>query len=121
MCNKVLIFVVCSWTARLRKKSENNHVTILGGRGFPHVTPQTNQTARYRCVLNFQPLERVHRESPHTHTQFERRRVLLNNRDFVTENGRKKIIRNMDLDSMKYAELQSLAKELGLKANMKVL
>uniref|UniRef100_A0A3P8SIZ4 Nucleolar and spindle associated protein 1 n=1 Tax=Amphiprion percula TaxID=161767 RepID=A0A3P8SIZ4_AMPPE len=27
---------------------------------------------------------------------------------------------NMDLDSMKYAELQKLAKELGLKANMKV-
>lgn len=26
----------------------------------------------------------------------------------------------MDLDSMKYAELRSLAKELGLKANMKV-
>uniref|UniRef100_A0A669BM80 Nucleolar and spindle associated protein 1 n=1 Tax=Oreochromis niloticus TaxID=8128 RepID=A0A669BM80_ORENI len=25
----------------------------------------------------------------------------------------------MDLDSMKYAELRSLAKELGLKANMK--
>lgn len=27
---------------------------------------------------------------------------------------------DMDLDSMKYAELRSLAKELGLKANMKV-
>lgn len=27
----------------------------------------------------------------------------------------------MDLDSMKYAELRSLAKELGLKANMKVI
>lgn len=26
----------------------------------------------------------------------------------------------MDLDTMKYAELRSLAKELGLKANMKV-
>lgn len=26
----------------------------------------------------------------------------------------------MDLDSMKYAELRSFAKELGLKANMKV-
>lgn len=26
----------------------------------------------------------------------------------------------MDLDFMKYAELRSLAKELGLKANMKV-
>lgn len=28
---------------------------------------------------------------------------------------------NMDFDSMKYADLQSLAKELGLKANMKVI
>lgn len=27
----------------------------------------------------------------------------------------------MDLDSMKYPELRSLAKELGLKANMKVV
>lgn len=26
----------------------------------------------------------------------------------------------MDFDSMKYAELRSLAKEIGLKANMKV-
>lgn len=31
-----------------------------------------------------------------------------------------KIIHNMDLDSLKYAELQRLAKEVGMKANMKV-
>ncbi|XDV50523.1 hypothetical protein PO909_019570, partial [Leuciscus waleckii] len=30
-----------------------------------------------------------------------------------------KIIHNMDLDSLKYAELQRLAKEVGMKANMK--
>lgn len=28
---------------------------------------------------------------------------------------------NMDFDSMKYAELRSIAKELGLKANKKVI
>lgn len=27
----------------------------------------------------------------------------------------------MDLDSLKYAELQRLAKEVGMKANMKVI
>lgn len=31
-----------------------------------------------------------------------------------------KIIHNMDLDSLKYAELQRLAKEVGMKANIKV-
>lgn len=31
-----------------------------------------------------------------------------------------KFIHNMDLDSLKYAELQRLAKEVGMKANMKV-
>lgn len=95
-----------------KKKRENNDVTISGGvdlpRDFPH---QSNST-----VLNFQPLERVPRKSPHT--QFGRRRALLNNTNLLTEN--RTLNEDMDLDSMKYAELRSLAKELGLKANMKV-
>lgn len=40
--------------------------------------------------------------------------------DFFSRN-RVNFHNNMDLDSMKYAELRSLAKELGLKANMKVM
>lgn len=82
------------------------------------MTLRTNQIVCCRCVLNFQPLERIHRESPHI--ELERRRILLPNTGFLTENGKNKY-KAMDLDSMKYPELRSLAKKLGLKANMKVL
>lgn len=53
-------------------------------------------------------------------TRFERRKALTDRHRVCSLKTGKIKYDDMDLDSMKYAELRSLAKELGLKANMKV-
>lgn len=102
----------------IKKKKEKKTITspFVGGGAFPRDSP--DQSSR-KLRLRFE-FWTVGAGSPRvTALGWNAEGLHWTIQGLLTENGVKKYD-DMDLDSMKYAELRSLAKDLGLKANMKV-